>query len=146
MALLPELATVAALANRRVQSSRPCEEVVPMRRIITLVTLVASMAVMLAVGGAASAQGTPQPVDPPPQVAELRQQFEGLTAEQAEAQGYAAEGPCVASPSGVGAMGTHALNPELLEAQFPEGTMDPANPPVLFLDAHDAGLGGGGEA
>ena len=112
-----------------------------MRRIITLVTLVASMAVMLAVGGAASAQGTPQPVDPPPQVAELRQQFEGLTAEQAEAQGYAAEGPCVASPSGVGAMGIHALNPELLQAQFPNGTMDPANPPVLLLDENDEVMG-----
>jgi hypothetical protein len=106
-----------------------------------LVTVAAPMAAMLALGGAASAQETPQPVDPPPQVAELRQQFEGLTAEQAEAEGYAPEGPCVASPSGVGAMGIHALNPEFLEAQFPEGTMDPANPPVLLLGADDEVMG-----
>jgi hypothetical protein len=112
-----------------------------MRRIITLVTLAASMAVMLALAGAASAQSTPQPVDPPPQVDRLRQQFEGLTAEQAEAEGYVPEGPCVPSPSGVGAMGTHALNPELLKAQFPNGTMDPANPPVLLLDANDEVMG-----
>ena len=76
-----------------------------------------------------------------PQVDQLRQQFEGLTAEQAEAEGYVPEGPCVASPSGVGAMGTHALNPELLQAQFPEGTMDPANPPVLLLGENDEVMG-----
>jgi hypothetical protein len=105
-----------------------------MRRNITLVTVAALTAAMLVLGGAAWAQGTTTPVDPPPQVAELRQRFEGLTAEQVEAQGYAPEGPCVPSPSGVGAMGVHAINPELLQAQFPNGTMDPANPPVLLLD------------
>ena len=112
-----------------------------MRRTMMLVTVAAPMAAMLALGGAASAQEAPQPVDPPPQVAELRQRFEGLTAAQAEAQGYVPEGPCVASPTGVGAMGIHALNPELLGAQFPEGTMDPANPPVLLLDADDEVMG-----
>jgi hypothetical protein len=112
-----------------------------MRRIITLATLAALTAAMLALAGAASAQSTPQPVDPPEQVAQLRQQFEGLTAEQIGAEGYVPEGPCVASPSGVGAMGIHALNPELLEAQFPEGTMDPANPPALLLDENDEVMG-----
>jgi hypothetical protein len=105
-----------------------------MRRIMLLVTVALVMAAMLALAGVAWAQSAAQPVDPPPQVAQLRQQFEGLTAEQAEAEGYLPEGPCVASPSGVGAMGTHAINPQLLEAQFPKGTMDPANPPVLLLD------------
>ncbi len=105
-----------------------------MRRIIVLVTVAALTAAMLALGGVAWAQGTTGPVDPPPQVAELRQRFEGLSAQQAEARGYVPEGPCVPSPTGVGAMGIHAINPELLQAQFPEGTMDPANPPVLLLD------------
>ena len=80
-------------------------------------------------------------MDPPEQVAQLRQQFEGLTAEQIGAEGYVPEGPCVASPSGVGAMGIHALNPELLQAQFPEGTMDPANPPALLLDENEEVMG-----
>ncbi len=112
-----------------------------MRRIIMFVTVAAPMAAMLSLAGAAWAQGASQFVDPPPQVDQLRQQFEGLTAEQAEAEGYVPEGPCVASPSGVGAMGTHALNPELLQAQFPEGTMDPANPPVLLLGENDEVMG-----
>ena len=38
-------------------------------------------------------------------------------------------------------MGTHALNPELLGAQFPEGTMDPENPPVLLLNENDEVMG-----
>jgi hypothetical protein len=112
-----------------------------MRRIIVFVTMSASMAAMLALAGVALAQGAPRFVDPPPQVDRLRQQFEGLTAEQAAAQGYVAEGGCVASPSGVGAMGTHAINPELLRAQAPNGTMDPANPPVLLLDEDDEVMG-----
>jgi hypothetical protein len=37
-----------------------------MGRIIMFVTVAASMAAMLALAGAASAQSTPQPVDPPP--------------------------------------------------------------------------------
>ena len=82
-----------------------------------------------------------QPKDPPPQVAQLRQQFEGLTSQQIEAQGYAPEGPCVPSPTGVGAMGIHALNQQLLQAQFPNGTMDPANPPVLLLDGSGKVMG-----
>jgi hypothetical protein len=112
-----------------------------MRRIIMFVTVAASMAAMLALAGAAWAQGASRFVDPPPQVDQLRQQFEGLTAEQIGAEGYVPEGPCVASPSGVGAMGVHAINPELLEAQFPNGTMDPANPPVLLLGENGEVMG-----
>jgi len=112
-----------------------------MKRIIMLVTVAALMAAMLAIAGVAWAQSTPQPVDPPPQVDQLRQQFEGLSAQQVEAKGYALEGPCVPSPSGVGAMGIHAINFELVEAQFPQGTMDPANPPALLLDENEEVMG-----
>ncbi len=106
-----------------------------------LVTVALVMAAMLSLAGVAWAQSTARPVDPPPQVDQLRQQFEGLTAQQIETQGYVPEGPCVASPSGVGAMGIHALNPELLQAQFPKGTMDPANPPALLLDENEEVMG-----
>jgi hypothetical protein len=92
---------------------------------LLLVLLVPAMAIAQA--------STAQPVDPPPQVAQLRQQFEGLTTQQIEAQGYVPEGPCVTSPSGVGAMGIHAINQQLYQAQFPNGTMDPANPNVLLV-------------
>ena len=82
-----------------------------------------------------------QPVDPPPEFAELREQYEGLTPEQVEAAGYAPEGPCVPSPTGVGAMGTHAINLDYLTAQFPNGTMDPTTPPVLLLGANGEVIG-----
>ena len=102
----------------------------------------AASAVLALLPGVAMAQGSnAQPVDPPQQVAQLRQKFEGLTPKQVEAAGYVAEGPCVPSPSGVGAMGTHALNQELLQAQFPKGEMDPANPPVLLLDENGNVMG-----
>ena len=112
-----------------------------MRRVMLMVTAAMVMAAMLALGGVASAQSTSQTIDPPPQVDQLRQQFEGLTAEEAETEGYVPEGPCVPSPTGVGAMGIHALNPELLEAQFPKGKMDPANPPALLLDENEEVMG-----
>ena len=38
-------------------------------------------------------------------------------------------------------MGIHALNHELLQAQFPKGTMDPANPPALLLDENNEVMG-----
>ena len=82
-----------------------------------------------------------QPVDAPPEFAQLRQQYEGLTPEQVQAAGYAPEGPCVPSPTGVGAMGTHAVNPEYLTAQFPNGTMDPTTPPVIRLGANGEVIG-----
>jgi hypothetical protein len=97
---------------------------------------------MLLLSGMAIAQGsTAQPVDPPQQVAQLRQQFEGLTPQQIEAEGYVAEGPCVPSPTGAGAMGIHAINRELYQAQFPNGEMDPANPSVLLLDENSNVIG-----
>jgi hypothetical protein len=103
---------------------------------------IAASAVLALLPGIALAQGsTAQPVDPPRQVAQLRQQFEGLTPQQVEADGYAAEGPCVPSPSGVGAMGTHAVNRQLYEAQFPNGTMNPSKPPVLLLDENSQVIG-----
>jgi hypothetical protein len=96
--------------------------------------MVASAVLVLLPGMALAQNSTAQPVDPPQQVAQLRQQYEGLTPQQIEAQGYVAEGPCVPSPQGAGAMGTHAINRQLYQAQFPNGEMDPANPPVLLLD------------
>jgi hypothetical protein len=96
--------------------------------------MVASALVLVLVPAMAISQtSAAQPVDPPPQVAQLRQQFEGLTTQQIEAQGYVPEGPCVPSPFGVGAMGIHAINRQLYQAQFPNGTMDPANPNVLLV-------------
>jgi hypothetical protein len=91
--------------------------------------------VMLALlAGAAVAQTAASgPVDPPPEFAQLRQQYEGLTPEQVQAAGYVPEGPCVPNPQGVGAMGTHAINQQYLAAQFPNGTMDPTTPSVLLL-------------
>ena len=113
-----------------------------MGRIIMFVTVAAPMAAMLALAGAASAQSTPQPVDPPPRSPSCASSSRGSPQNrQRQREGYAAEGPCVPSPSGVGAMGTHALNPELLGAQFPEGTMDPENPPVLLLNENDEVMG-----
>src|SRR5215217_2766514 len=88
-----------------------------MKRIILLVTVAALMAAMLALAGVAWAQSTAQPVNPPEQVAQLRQQFEGLSTKQVKAQGYVPEGPCVANPKGPGAMGIHAINQKLLLAQ-----------------------------
>ena len=100
------------------------------------------MTVLLLSGMAMAQEGTTaQPVDPPQQVAQLRQQYEGLTPQQIEAEGYVAEGPCVPSPTGAGAMGIHALNQELLQAQFPNGEMDPENPPVLLLDENSNVIG-----
>ncbi len=87
---------------------------------------IAGSAVLALLPGIAVAQiSTSQPVDPPQQVAQLRQQFEGLTPEHVQAAGYVPEGPCISSPYGAGAIGTHAINQALYEAQFPTGTMDP---------------------
>ena len=38
-------------------------------------------------------------------------------------------------------MGTHAINWALLEAQFPNGTMDPTTPPLLLLDQNNKVIG-----
>jgi hypothetical protein len=84
---------------------------------------------------------TAQPVDPPQQVAQLRQQFEGLSPQQIDGKGYTPEGACVLNPHGEGAMGIHAINSELMQTQFPNGTMDPENPPVLLLGENDEVIG-----
>jgi hypothetical protein len=93
---------------------------------------------MLLVPAVALAQGRPpmpEPVDPPAEVAELRERFENLTPAEVRAAGYVADPPeCVAAP-GVGGMGIHAMNRELMAAQFPSGAMDPEDPPILLLDA-----------
>jgi hypothetical protein len=104
--------------------------------------MAASAVLALLLPGMAIAQtSTAQPVDPPQQVAQLRQQYDGLTPQQIEAQGYVPEGPCVPSPQGPGAMGIHAINRELLQAQFPKAKMDPANPPILLLDENSKVIG-----
>ncbi len=102
----------------------------------------AASVLLALMASAAFAQTAPSgPVDPPPEFAQLRQQYEGLTPEQVEAAGYVPEGPCVSNPAGAGAMGTHAINPALLQAQFPNGTMDPTAPPVLLLGANGEVIG-----
>jgi hypothetical protein len=103
---------------------------------------VAASAVLALLPAVAVAQtSTSQPVDPPQQVAQLRQQYDGLTPEQVKAAGYMPGSPCISNPHGDGAMGIHAINEELLEAQFPNGTMNPAQPPVILLDQNSKVLG-----
>ena len=110
-----------------------------MRRTFLLVSVAAASALLpsTALGQA----NTPQPVDPPQQVTQLRQQYEGLTPEQIKAEGYEPEGECVTNPHGAGAMGTHVINQEYLEAQFPKGEMDPEQPPVILLDQDSKVIG-----
>jgi hypothetical protein len=110
-----------------------------LRKILYVIAGSTLLALLPAV--AVAQNSTAQPVDPPQQVAELREQFEGLTPQQIEAQGYVPEGSCVINPQGPGAMGIHALNQELLQAQFPKGKMDPENPPVLLLDENSNVIG-----
>ena len=99
-------------------------------------------AVLALVPSMAMAQSSAsQPVDPPQEVAQLRQQFEGLTQKQIEDQGFEQMHECVPNPQGTGAMGIHFINPEYLEAQFPEGEMDPEQPPVVLLDQDGKVLG-----
>ncbi len=95
--------------------------------------IAASVLLALMAGAAIAQSAASGPVDAPPEFAQLRQQYEGLTPEQIEAEGYVPTHGCIANPQGAGAMGTHAINGELLTAQFPNGTMDPTAPPVLLL-------------
>jgi len=110
-----------------------------MKRIVLVLAVAAVLALLP--GTAMAQSSTAQPVDPPPQVAQLRQQYEGLTPEQIKAQGYVPEGPCVPNPKGAGAMGIHTMNQEYFEAQFPKGEMDPARPSVILLDENNKVLG-----
>ncbi len=111
-----------------------------MKRIV-LVLVVAAVLALLPATAVPQTSSTSQPVDPPQQVAQLRQQYEGLTPDQIKAQGYVPEGPCVPNPMGAGAMGTHAINQQYLMAQFPNGTMNPAQPSVLLLDQNNKVIG-----
>lgn len=109
------------------------------RRIILVLSVGAALALFPST--ALGQPNTSQPVDPPPQVAQLRQQYDGLTPEQIRAAGYAPGSPCISNPHGAGAMGIHAINEELLQAQFPNGTMDPTQPPVILIDENSKVLG-----
>ncbi len=111
-----------------------------MKRIV-LVLAVAAVFALLPGAAVAQSSSTAQSVDPPPEVAQLRQQFEGLTPEQIEAAGYVPMHGCISNPAGAGAMGTHALNQALFEAQFPKGEMDPARPSVVLLDQNNKVIG-----
>ena len=110
-----------------------------MRRTFLLIYVAAASALLPSTAFAQA--NTSQPVDPPQEVAQLRQQYEGLTQQQIKDAGYEPEGECVTNPHGVGAMGTHAINQELLEAQFPNGEMDPEQPPVILLDQDSKVIG-----
>ena len=110
-----------------------------MKRIVLVLAVAAVLALLP--GTAVAQSSTAQPVDPLPQVAQLRQQYEGLTPEQIKAQGYVPEGPCVPHPMGAGAMGIHTINRALYEAQYPKGKMDPARPSVILLDENNKVLG-----
>src|ERR687893_319964 len=110
-----------------------------MRRIISVFAVAAVIA--LVPGTTAAQASASQPVDPPQEVAQLRQQYEGLTQKQIEDAGFEQTHECVPNPQGTGAMGIHFINPEYLEAQFPKGEMDPEQPPVVLLDENGKVLG-----
>src|SRR5215208_4188937 len=99
-----------------------------MRKTTLLLSAIA-LTVLLVPVVAIARNSTARLVDPPKQVAQLRQHFEGLSTKQVKARGYVPQGPCVPNPKGPGAMGIHAINHKLLQAQFPKGKMDPENPP-----------------
>jgi hypothetical protein len=67
-----------------------------MRRIISVLAVDAVLALLP--GMAVAQTSTSRQVDPPQQVAQLRQQFEGLTPEQIKAAGYMPAAPCVPNP------------------------------------------------
>jgi hypothetical protein len=110
-----------------------------MKRIVLVLSVGATL--VLLPSTALAQTSTSQPVDPPQQVAQLRQHYEGLTAEQLKAEGYEPASPCISNPHGAGAMGIHAINQDLLQARFPTGTMDPAQPPVVLIDQNSKVLG-----
>ena len=110
-----------------------------MKRIVLVLSVGAAL--VLLPGTALAQTSTSQPVDPSQQVAQLRQHYEGLTPEQLKAAGYEPASPCISNPHGAGAMGIHAINEDRLQAQFPNGTMDPAQPPVVLVDQNGKVLG-----
>ncbi len=77
-------------------------------------------------------------VDEPPGIAQLRAQYAPMTEAQLVAAGFQVDpmyvtAEMVGLPPAVGAMGYHAINPALMGAQFPQGTMDAQHPPVVLL-------------
>ena len=112
-----------------------------LKRLLLVLAAGALLALMPATAVAQSITTAAGLVHPPQEVAQLRQQYEGLTLEQAKAAGYEPEGECVSNPMGAGAMGTHAINQQYLMAHFPKGEMDSAQPPVLLLDQNNKVMG-----
>lgn len=101
-----------------------------------LIRMLLGVALTAVTPAVALAQDPPQPIDAPEGFADVRARFENLTPEEVAAAGYRADPPlCIAEP-GLGGMGVHALNPELMGAQFPTAEMDPENPPILLLSAN----------
>lgn len=77
-------------------------------------------------------------VNEPPGIAQLRAQYAAMTEAQLVAAGFQIDatyitGAMVGLPATAGAMGYHAINPTLMNAQFSHGTMDPDHPPVILL-------------
>lgn len=80
----------------------------------------------------------PRLVDEPPGIAQLRAQYAPMTEAQLVAAGFQVDPMYVTAgmvglPAATGAMGYHAINPAVMGAQFPQGTMDPQRPPVVLL-------------
>lgn len=96
--------------------------------------ILVSMLLLLAMPAAVLAQDPPAPIPHPEGFDEVRATFENMTPEEVAAAGYVAEPVCVSHPQ-FGGMGVHAVNPALMEAQFPTAKMDPNDPPVLLLSA-----------
>lgn len=93
-----------------------------------LLTGLLGPAIALAQGPAA------EPIDQPAEFASVRDRFEDMTPAEWEAAGYRADpGGCISSPAG--GMGAHYINADLFAAQFDSATPDPANPPLLLVDA-----------
>jgi len=79
-------------------------------------------------------------VDEPAGIAQLRAQYAPMTEAQLVAAGFQVDpmyvtAEVVGLPAATGAMGYHAINPALMGAQFPQGTMDAQRPPVVLLGA-----------
>ncbi|MFN8537038.1 MAG: hypothetical protein U0232_06130 [Thermomicrobiales bacterium] len=77
-------------------------------------------------------------VDEPAGIARLRAQYATMTEAQLVAAGFQVDAAYITAamvglPPSTGAMGYHAINPTLMNAQFSHGTMDPDHPPVILL-------------
>ena len=85
-------------------------------------------------------------VDEPPGFAQLRARYAPMTMDQLVAAGFQPDplyvtAALVGLPAETGAMGYHAINPDLMGAQFPQGIMDPLHPPVILLGADQRVIG-----